>query len=69
MSDTIDELASLLGYDTVIGCAGYAAGINTPIKLAKVALQSDILRYLPCQFGVNFERSTAAGRKTFSMRS
>jgi hypothetical protein len=56
VSDTIDELASLFsGYDTVIGCAGYAAGINTLIKLAKAALQSGILRYFPCQLGVDFE--------------
>jgi hypothetical protein len=55
VGDTIDELASLFSsYDTVIGCAGYAAGINTLIKLAKAALQSGILRYFPCQFGVDF---------------
>ncbi|MEG8024374.1 NmrA family NAD(P)-binding protein [Sphingomonas aurantiaca] len=56
VNDTIDELASLFSdYDTVIGCAGYAAGINTPIKLAKAALQSGIPRYFPWQFGVDFE--------------
>ncbi|WP_244434300.1 NmrA family NAD(P)-binding protein [Agrobacterium tumefaciens] len=42
-------------YDTVIGCAGYAAGIDTPMKLAKAALQSGIPRYFPWQFGVDFE--------------
>jgi hypothetical protein len=56
VSDTSDELASLFsGYNTVIRCAGYAAGVNTPIKLAKAALQSGILRYFPCQSGVDFE--------------
>ncbi|TYC70911.1 aromatic alcohol reductase [Stappia sp. BW2] len=56
VNDTIDELASLFsGYDTVIGCVGYAAGINTPMKLAKAALQSGIPRYFPWQFGVDFE--------------
>jgi hypothetical protein len=56
VNDTIDELASLFSdYDTVIGCAGYAAGINTPMKLAKAALQSGIPRYFPWQFGVDFE--------------
>ena len=56
VSDTIDELAALFTrYDTVIGCAGYAAGINTPMKLAKAALQSGIPRYFPWQFGVDFE--------------
>jgi len=56
VNDTIEELAELFAqYDTVIGCAGYAAGINTPMKLAKAALQSGIPRYFPWQFGVDFE--------------
>ena len=56
VNDTIDELAELFArYDTVIGCAGYAAGIDTPMKLAKAALQSGIPRYFPWQFGVDFE--------------
>jgi hypothetical protein len=53
---SIDELASVFEqYDTVIGCAGYAAGINTPMKLARAALQSGVPRYFPWQFGVDFE--------------
>jgi hypothetical protein len=53
---SIDELAALFSnYDTVIGCAGYAAGIDTPMKLARAALQSGIPRYFPWQFGVDFE--------------
>lgn len=56
VNSSIDELASVFSrFDTVIGCAGYAAGINTPIKLAKAALQSGIPRYFPWQFGVDFE--------------
>ena len=56
VTSSIDELAALFSrYDTVIGCAGYAAGINTPMKLAKAALQSGIPRYFPWQFGVDFE--------------
>lgn len=56
VNSSIDELASVFSrYDTVIGCAGYAAGINTPMKLAKAALQSAIPRYFPWQFGVDFE--------------
>lgn len=52
----IEELASVFAqYDTVIGCAGYAAGIDTPMKLAKAALQSGIPRYFPWQFGVDFD--------------
>lgn len=56
VKSSIDGLASLFSqYDTVIGCTGYEAGINTPMKLAKAALQSGIPRYFPWQFGVDFE--------------
>lgn len=56
VNDTIDELAEVFSrYDTVLGCAGYAAGINTPMKLARAALQSGVPRYFPWQFGVDFE--------------
>lgn len=56
VTSSIDELGALFSrYDTVIGCAGYAAGINTPMKLARAALQSGIPRYFPWQFGVDFE--------------
>ncbi|MBB5319391.1 aromatic alcohol reductase [Tunturibacter empetritectus] len=56
VKSSIEELASVFAqYDTVIGCAGYAAGIDTPMKLAKAALQSGIPRYFPWQFGVDFD--------------
>ncbi|MFX6019180.1 NmrA family NAD(P)-binding protein, partial [Acinetobacter baumannii] len=53
VKSSIDELAKVFAqYDTVIGCAGYAAGIDTPMKLARAALQARIPRYFPWQFGV-----------------
>ncbi|CAO3457136.1 Putative oxidoreductase [Azospirillum argentinense] len=56
VTSSIGELASVFArYDTVIGCAGYAAGIDTPMKLAKAALQARIPRYFPWQFGVDFD--------------
>ncbi|TWA69867.1 NmrA-like family protein [Azospirillum brasilense] len=56
VTSSIGELASVFErYDTVIGCAGYAAGIDTPMKLAKAALQARIPRYFPWQFGVDFD--------------
>lgn len=56
VNSSIDELAAVFAqYDTVIGCAGYAAGINTPMKLARAALQARIPRYFPWQFGVDFD--------------
>ncbi|MDP4078206.1 aromatic alcohol reductase [Acidovorax sp. A1169] len=56
VKSSIDELALVFArYDTVIGCAGYAAGIDTPMKLARAALQARIPRYFPWQFGVDFD--------------
>lgn len=56
VGSSVDELARVFArYDTVIGCAGYAAGIDTPMKLARAALQAGIPRYFPWQFGVDFE--------------
>lgn len=56
VKSSIDELAAVFSrYDTVIGCAGYAAGIDTPMKLAKAALLARIPRYFPWQFGVDFD--------------
>ncbi|MDR6296065.1 aromatic alcohol reductase [Pantoea dispersa] len=53
---SVDELAALFAqFDTVAGCAGYAAGINTPMKLAQAALQARIPRYFPWQFGADFD--------------
>ncbi|MBP2391079.1 hypothetical protein JOF40_002204 [Aeromicrobium fastidiosum] len=56
VKNSIDELASLFAvHDTVIGCTGIAAGIETPMKVAKAALQAKVRRYFPWQFGVDFE--------------
>ncbi|WP_433925921.1 aromatic alcohol reductase [Stenotrophomonas nematodicola] len=53
---TVDELAELFSrYDTVIGCAGYAAGLDTPMKVARAAVKSGIPRYFPWQFGADFD--------------
>ncbi|TXI16916.1 MAG: aromatic alcohol reductase [Roseateles sp.] len=56
VKSSVDELATVFArYDTVIGCAGYAAGVDTPMKLARAALQARIPRYFPWQFGVDFD--------------
>lgn len=56
VKSSIDELAAVFArYDTVIGCTGYAAGIDTPIKLARAALKAGIPRYFPWQFGADFD--------------
>lgn len=56
VNDSIEQLAEVFArFDTIIGCAGMVAGRETPIKLAKAALQSGVKRYFPWQFGVDFE--------------
>lgn len=56
VKSSIDELALVFAhYDTVVGCAGYAAGVDTPMKLARAALKARIPRYFPWQFGVDFD--------------
>ncbi|WP_332763031.1 aromatic alcohol reductase [Pseudomonas koreensis] len=56
VNDSIEQLAAVFArFDTVIGCAGMVAGRETPMKLAKAALQSGVKRYFPWQFGVDFE--------------
>ena len=56
VQSSVDELADLFAqFDTVVGCTGYTAGINTPMKLAQAALQARIPRYFPWQFGADFD--------------
>lgn len=56
VKSSIDELAVVFAqYDTVVGCTGYAAGIDTPMKLARAALQARVPRYFPWQFGADFD--------------
>lgn len=56
VKNTVDELASIFAdYDTVIGCTGITAGLETPMKVAHAALQAKVPRYFPWQFGVDFD--------------
>ncbi|MGE2713656.1 aromatic alcohol reductase [Mycolicibacterium litorale] len=50
------ELAEIFGrYDTVISCLGFAAGAGTQRKLTEAALAARVSRYLPWQFGVDYD--------------
>ena len=56
IKNSVDELASIFAnYDTVIGCTGFSAGLETPMKVAQAALQAKLPRYFPWQFGVDFD--------------
>lgn len=51
-----EELAAVLGrFDTVISCVGFAAGRGTQRKVTEAALASGVKRYIPWQFGVDYD--------------
>jgi hypothetical protein len=50
------ELAAIFRrFDTVISCTGFAGGPGVQLKLARAALDAGVKRYLPWQFGVDYE--------------
>ena len=42
-------------FHTVIGCTGFVAGRTVQLKLARAALAGAVKRYLPWQFGVDYD--------------
>jgi hypothetical protein len=53
---SVEELAAVMGgFDTVISCAGFAAGRGTQRKLTEAALTAGLKRYIPWQFGVDYD--------------
>lgn len=55
-NDNQDTLAALFApFDTVISCIGFAAGPGTQRKLAQAAIRSGVKRYVPWQFGVDYD--------------
>lgn len=56
VSDSEEHLAALFSnYDTLVSCLGFAAGAGIQLKLTRAALQSNLKRYLPWQFGVDYD--------------
>jgi hypothetical protein len=54
--DSEEDLATLFsGFDTLVSCLGFAAGAGIQLKLTRAALQSELKRYLPWQFGVDYD--------------
>lgn len=53
---SVEQLAAVLGrFDTVISCVGFAAGRGTQRKLTEAALKAGVERYIPWQFGVDYD--------------
>lgn len=55
-NDSVDTLSELFQrYTTIVSCVGYAAGPGTQLKLARAVLQAGVPRYIPWQFGVDYD--------------
>jgi hypothetical protein len=49
-------LSSLFSaYDTIISATGFSAGRGTQLKLARAVLDAGVPRYIPWQFGVDYD--------------
>lgn len=56
VEDSVSALAQIFSpFDTVISCTGFIAGSGTQIKITRAVLESGIRRYVPWQFGVDYD--------------
>jgi len=50
------ELAEIFEpFDTVVGCSGMTCPAGTQVKIARAVLKAQVRRYLPWQFGVDYD--------------
>ena len=50
-----DLSALFRGFHTVIGCTGFVTGRGFQLKLARAVLDAGVRRYIPWQFGVDYD--------------
>jgi hypothetical protein len=56
INDSVEELAEHFArFDTIISCVGFIAGAGTQLKLTRAVLQARVKRYVPWQFGVDYD--------------
>ncbi|CAA9347428.1 Putative oxidoreductase [uncultured Leptolyngbya sp.] len=56
LADSAENLALLFqNFDTVIGCTGFVTGRSIQLKLAHAAFEAGVKRYIPWQFGVDYD--------------
>lgn len=56
INDSIDALASVFArFDTVVSCIGFSAGPGVQRHLTRAAIQAGVSRYVPWQFGVDYD--------------
>ncbi len=55
-AETVDGLAAVFTpFDTVVCCTGFVGGPGTQRKITKAVLQAGVKRYVPWQFGVDYD--------------
>lgn len=70
-SETVDGLAAIFaGFDTVICCTGFVGGPGTQRKITMAVLQAGVERYVPWQFGVDYDVvGRGSGQEVFDEQS
>lgn len=53
--DSAGLVALLRRFDTVVGCTGFVAGPGTQRRLTRAVLDAGVRRYIPWQFGVDYD--------------
>jgi len=53
--DSAGLVALLRCFDTVVGCTGFVAGPGTQRRLTRAVLDAGVRRYIPWQFGVDYD--------------
>lgn len=54
--EDVSDLAAHLGqFDTVVNCTGFVAGPGTQLKITEAVLRGGVARYVPWQFGVDYD--------------
>ncbi|SHM50856.1 NmrA-like family protein [Chitinophaga jiangningensis] len=57
VTSSVAELAKVFGrYDTVICCSGFSIGQGMQVKITEAVLQGGVRRYVPWQFGVDYDQ-------------
>ena len=70
-TETVDGLAVIFaGFDTVICCTGFVGGAGTQRKITTAVLQAGVKRYVPWQFGVDYDVvGRGSGQELFDEQS
>ncbi|KAF9877456.1 isoflavone reductase [Colletotrichum karsti] len=56
VNDSVSHLSSIFSkYDTVISCTGFVGPAGTQRRICEAALQAEVPRYVPWQFGVDYD--------------